>query len=146
MPARPRVSEKLRRVVFARAGFRCEYCQSSEALSASPFVAEHIVPLACGGRTSAENLACACHGCNLLKADHQTGWDVVTHQEVSLFDPRADRWPEHFHWSSNGQEIIPFTSKGRATVHRLSLNRPGLRNLRRLMCLADKAFPFSGAE
>ena len=111
MPARARVSEKLRRQVFARAKFRCEYCQSPEALSASPFVAEHIVPLACGGRTCAENLACACHGCNLLKADHQTGWDVVARQEVLLFDPRADRWTEHFHWSSNGQEIIPLTSK-----------------------------------
>lgn len=145
MPIRSRVSEKLRRLVFSRAGFRCEFCQSPEALSASPFVAEHIVPLAGGGKTSAENLACACHGCNLLKADHTTGWDAASRVEAPLFDPRTYRWPEHFHWSANGQDIIPLTSKGRATVHRLSLNRPGLRNLRRLMRLADKSFPASAA-
>lgn len=136
----------MRRLVFSRAGGRCEYCRSPESLSASPFVVEHITPLALGGRTTMENLACACHGCNLLKADHESGWDAVTNREVPLFNPRTLRWSGHFHWSSNGQEIIPLTTTGRATVQRLLLNRPGLRNLRRLMRLADKSFPMSDGD
>ena len=104
------------------------------------------MPLACGGVSTADNLACACHGCNLLKADHRTGWDAAAQQEKPLFNPRTERWKDHFHWSANGQEIVPLTPTGRATVQRLSLNRPGLRNLRRLMRVADKSFPLIDYE
>lgn len=104
-------------------------------------MAEHIVPLAAGGRTTLMNLACACHGCNLMKSDHRTGWDAVARARVALFDPRSDVWAEHFHWSADGQEIIPLTPTGRATVAKLALNRPGLKNLRRLMRLSGSSFP-----
>jgi hypothetical protein len=141
MEPRVKVPAKLRKTVFARAGHCCEYCQTPEALSASPFVVEHILPLAAGGKSTPSNLACACHGCNLLKSDHVTGLDGLTGMQTALFHPRRDNWCEHFRWSHHGEEIIPLTSTGRATIHRLDLNRTGLRNLRRLLRQADKSFP-----
>ena len=141
MSLRAKISRSLRKAVFARAGYQCEYCRTPEDLSASPFAVEHILPLAAGGTTILSNLACSCLGCNLLKACHVTGKDGMTGRETALFHPRRDIWSNHFRWSTHGEEIIPLTPAGRATISRLDLNRAALRNLRRLRRLEDLAFP-----
>jgi hypothetical protein len=39
-----------------------------------------------------------------------------------LFNPRQQRWVDHFSWSTDGAEIIGLTACGRTTVIALRLN------------------------
>jgi hypothetical protein len=56
---------------------------------------------------------------------------------VPLFHPRQQKWTDHFGWTADGAALEGKSPTGRATVVALQLNRPGLKNLRRLMVLAD---------
>jgi len=67
-----------------------------------------------------ENLALACPGCNLHKADKITAPDPLTGERVALFHPLQQRWPEHFRFKS--REMEGLTAIGRATVVPLDLN------------------------
>ncbi len=49
--------------------------------------------------------------------------DPETSEEVPLFNPRADRWADHFAWDEDWR-IVGFTPVGRATVTALNLNHP----------------------
>jgi hypothetical protein len=83
-------------LVSARAHHSCEYCRAPEIVFNLPFEVEHIIPLAHGGETDAENLALSCRSCNLYKADCVRAMDELTGQEASLFNPRLDSWHKHF--------------------------------------------------
>lgn len=48
-----------------------------------------------------------------------------------MYNPRRDRWDEHFAWSDTFLLIVGLTPAGRATVELLLLNRDGVINLRR---------------
>src|SRR5439155_2268325 len=48
--------------------------------------------------------------------------DPLTHEIVSLFHPRLDRWAEHFRL--DGPRIAGLTPRGRVTVFPLQLNAP----------------------
>jgi hypothetical protein len=113
---------KLRRLVLHRAAGRCEYCQLSQQGQEATFHIDHILPVAVDGQTIAENLALACVSCSLRKAARQTAKDPETGHEVSLFNPRRERWQEHFRWE--GVFAIGRTEVGRATITALNLNRP----------------------
>ena len=115
------IPASLRRFVIARAAGRCEYCGLAQAGQEATFHVDHVVPVAAGGLTVAENLALACVSRSLRKASRQTAVDSDTLQEARLFDPRHDRWTEHFRWA--GVHIIGLTPTGRATVQALRLNR-----------------------
>lgn len=132
MPYR-RVGAALRRQVIERASHRCEYCLSQRPFSPDPFSIEHIIPRSRRGRTRSENLALACQGCNGHKLTAVEAPDPVSLELVPLFHPRADRWRDHFRWSSDFQQIIGTSATGRATVERLQLNRPEVINLRRVL-------------
>jgi len=132
-----RPSAGTRRLVAERADFRCEYCKTPAALSAAPYSGEHITPRSQGGSHEAENLAFCCLGCNGHKAAKTKAVDPATRQTVSLFNPRLERWSDHFVWADGGITIQGRTPTGRATVAAMLLNRVGLRNLRRLMLMAE---------
>ncbi len=51
-----------RRAVFARAGYRCQYCGASSHLTL-----DHVTPRSRGGRSSWENVVTCCSPCNLRK-------------------------------------------------------------------------------
>jgi 5-methylcytosine-specific restriction endonuclease McrA len=53
-----------RKAVFARDGYRCQYCGGSGRLTV-----DHVVPRSRGGRSSWENMVTSCAPCNLRKAD-----------------------------------------------------------------------------
>lgn len=110
--------------VAARAIYRCEYCHAPEAVFNFPFEVEHILPQAHGGADDLDNLALACHACNLFKSDFETGRDEESQAEVTLFHPRGDSWGEHFTVDTASANISGMTSIGRATVARLQMNRP----------------------
>ncbi len=130
-----RIRGKKRDAVFAAADFRCEYCQTPIEFTIQPFVVEHIVPLIRGGKSSIDNLACACGGCNGHKYDKIEAVDPAENILCPLFNPRTDMWAKHFSWNADFTQIIGITAIGRATVNALHLNRAGLVNIRRLMVL-----------
>lgn len=108
--------------VSARARHACEYCHAPEVVFNLPFEVEHITPQAHGGESTADNLALACRSCNLYKSAFVRGVDVVTQQELGLFNPRRDVWDEHFSVNEETGEIEGLTGVGRATVSRLRIN------------------------
>jgi hypothetical protein len=110
--------------VARRAGHRCEYCRAPEAVFNFPFEVEHAVPTSRGGRDEEGNLCLACRACNLRKSDRLAWHDDVTGQEVALFNPRTDRWSDHFVVDLESGEIHGSTPTGRATVVCLDLNHP----------------------
>ncbi|MFZ4659842.1 MAG: HNH endonuclease [Caldilineaceae bacterium] len=113
-------------------GERCEYCQTSEFVTGVALEADHIWPRSLQGPTSRENLCRACSSCNTQKNDRVEALDPLTEERVALFNPRQQRWSEHFRWSRDGAEIIGLTPYGRATVVALKMNNPRLVRSRRM--------------
>jgi hypothetical protein len=60
--------------------------------------------------------------------------DILSNQSVPLFNPRTQRWSEHFRWSASDAVILePLTATGRATVALLELNSQQHLGIRRLL-------------
>ena len=73
-----------------------------------------------GGSEEHDNLALACHRCNLRKGPNLTGIDPMTGRVVLLFHPRRDRWADLFRF--RGARIEGITPVGWATVQVLAMN------------------------
>ncbi|MBI1928521.1 HNH endonuclease [Candidatus Poribacteria bacterium] len=115
------ISVELRRLAIQRAAERCEYCGLSQEGQEATFHIDHVIPVAAGGATVAENLALACVSCSLRKAARQTTIDPQSGKEVALYNPRRDSWREHFRWE--GVYLVGLTATGRATIEALDMNR-----------------------
>ena len=107
--------------VALRAKHRCEYCHAPEIMFNCVFEVEHIEPSAGGGSSEDDNLALACRWCNLNKSDFTEGVDSDTGEAVRLFNPRIDRWDDHFTVEVD-ETIRATTPIGRVTVSRLQMN------------------------
>jgi 5-methylcytosine-specific restriction endonuclease McrA len=118
----------LRQFVRQRAKNCCEYCGLSQDSEPLPFHIEHIIPRQHGGKNSAENLALACHHCNLHKGTNLSGLDPKTGKLTRLFHPRLDDWSEHF--KNRDGEITGLSVIGRTTVNLLQMNEDGRLQLR----------------
>lgn len=112
------LAEKIRR----QANQRCEYCLNLQELIPHKLEIEHLYPKSLGGKTVEENLCLACRECNVHKASKFRALDPLTRKTVRLFNPRKQRWLEHFEWSQDKTEIIGITACGRATVESLQMN------------------------
>ena len=119
---------RLRQLVRERARHCCEYCGLAQAQEPLRFHIEHIVPRQHEGSDTAENLALACHHCNLHKGPNLSALDAHTGALTRLFDPRRDLWREHF--TERSGEITGLTAVGRATVKLFKMNDNGRRELR----------------
>ena len=97
---------------------------------------DHIIPEARGGTSVEENLWLACPMCNSHKADRQEALDPESRAMVALFNPRAERWEEHFEWIEDGTIIQGKSPQGRATVMALQMNHPDIVAARRLWVIA----------
>ena len=117
-----RISAALRRQVRERARERCEYCLLAEVQAFFPHEPDHIVALKHGGKTVPENLCLACFDCNRFKGSDITSVDPVSGVVTLLFNPRTQRWGEHFRLLEG--RIHPRTSVGRATERLLRFNLP----------------------
>jgi len=62
----------------------------------------------------------SCFDCNRHKGSDIASFDPETGKLTPLFNPRYDRWREHFRL--NGAEINPITPTGRVTVYLLQMN------------------------
>ena len=131
------ISKKKKALVFIRAKYRCEYCQCRSEIALESFEIEHIVPIVEGGGDDLLNLALACRGCNSRKAIRVFIIDKESKDKIPLFNPRREKWKNHFKWSNDFLEIIGVTVIGKITVDALQLNRIGVSNIRRLMILGQ---------
>jgi hypothetical protein len=117
---RVRISAKLRRLVIARARECCEYCLLHQDYSSFTHPVDHIIAVKHRGLTALINLALACLECNLNKGTDFATIDWETGEVTLLFNPRTQRWHDHFAFA--GAEIIGLTPTGRATIDLLQLN------------------------
>ncbi len=124
------MTAKVRAAVRDRAGCCCEYCRTQDAYCPDPFTIDHVIPQSKDGPSDLTNLAYACHGCNGSKHAATHHVDPATGQEAPLYNPRVDRWEQHFVWSADLMLALAISDVGRATVERLKLNRPQVQNLR----------------
>ena len=129
--ARAYIPVNLKRLVIDRSQNNCEYCKFPMQFSLDSMEIDHIFPVSRGGKTIAENLAFACHGCNQYKRNCCEGFDSVSMAEVPLYNPREMVWKDHFSWSEDMTLVIGRTPTGRVSVDLLKLNRSGAVNLRR---------------
>lgn len=110
-------------LVAQRAGHRCEYCHAPEVAFNFAFEIDHIYPGGTGGSEDDRNLAMGCRSCNLYKSDDTMGQDPVTSEATRLFNPRLDRWEDHF--CVEPENFIAGVSPiGRTTAVKLRLNSP----------------------
>jgi len=107
---------ELQRQIRRRFADCCAYCRTAEALTATTFEFEHIIPRSAGGETVFDNLCLACPTCNRYKATRQTIPDSLTGESVALFHPHLQVWEEHFAWNGEATELIGLTAVGRATI------------------------------
>ncbi len=115
-----RPSAEIRRQVLERARGFCEYCLVHQDLVASTHQVDHVIAEKHRGGTTMDNLALSCTLCNRRKGSDITSVDPKTGEVISLFNPRAQRWSDHF--EVEGVRIIGKTSEGRTTVNFLRLN------------------------
>ena len=134
------IAAALRRLVSARAGRCCEYCLIHEDDTFFGCEVDHVVSEKHGGATAAENLAYACLTCNRRKGSDLASIDPVSGALVRLFNPRTDRWADHFSLSADGTVIQPASPAGVVTVRVLHLNDPE-RQLERAALRAIGRYP-----
>jgi hypothetical protein len=129
--ARSPTTASLRAEASARAQRRCEYCQRSDdqKLSAYAHEVDHVIAKKHGGETVLANLAYACFDCNRHKGTDLSSIDPHTGKVTLLFNPRTQRWRDHFRLQADGI-ILARTAAGRATARLLSFNDPLLVQIR----------------
>ena len=114
------IPESMRRQVIERADGCCEYCLIHQRDGLYRHEVDHIIPEKHRGETVLENLCLACLECNRHKGTDLGSFDPETDQITLLFNPRTQRWDEHFRL--DGARIIPLSPEGRVTVFVLNLN------------------------
>jgi hypothetical protein len=111
---------ELEKLVWQRAKGRCEYCLFPADIAQLPFQIDHIISLKLHGSTVADNLALSCERCNSHKGPLAAGYLEGKH--VPLFNPRKERWSDHFEW--DGPYLVGKTDIGKVTVDVLEINLP----------------------
>jgi 5-methylcytosine-specific restriction endonuclease McrA len=125
-----------RKRVRDRAGDRCEYCHLPQTCTTLPHEVDHVRARKHRGPSTLANYCWACALCNSFKGSNAAGYDPVTDGLVPLFNPRADRWADHFAW--RGPTLVGKTAVGRATIDVLRINTPERVEHRRLLVAAGQ--------
>lgn len=131
------------RLVHERADSCCEYCQTCQNVIGQAMHIEHIDP---NGGDKPDNLCLSCSSCNLSKAEAISALDLETHDLVSLFNPRQQRWVDHFAWIEEGTRLLGKTPTGRATIARLGMNRERVVTARKIWVRAGAHPPSQSQE
>jgi hypothetical protein len=114
------VPAHLRRLVAERADGLCEYCLIHRDDTFFGCEIEHVIAEKHGGLTTPENLALACMTCNRFKGSDIASLSERTAQLCRLFNPRTDRWSDHF--KLDGMVIRGLTDVGEVTAKLLGFN------------------------
>ena len=113
------ISAELRQTIADRAKQLCEYCLIAEADTFYGCEVDHIISVKHGGSSEADNLAYACAPCNRAKGS-DVGSIARTGEFIRFFNPRTDRWAEHFRL--DGATIQPLTLIGEVTTRIFGFN------------------------
>jgi hypothetical protein len=108
------------RLVHERADYCCEYCQTCQQIIGQAMHVDHIDP---HGSDDLENLCLSCPNCNQSKARAVSAFDPDTQAITVLFNPRTQKWADHFAWIDGGQRLKGLTATARATIERLKINQ-----------------------
>ena len=81
---------------------------------------DHVISRKHGGITDQSNLAFSCARCNRAKGSDIGSLSHTTGQYCRLFNPRIDRWTEHF--SIEGVQIVGRSDVAQVTIKILRLN------------------------
>ena len=114
------IGRAVRDEIARRANYCCEYCLIHVDDAGFPHQVDHILSRKHGGRSVYENIAYACVMCNRYKGSDVAGIDFLTGNAARLFNPRLDRWSDHFRLT--GDHIEPLSEIGRVTERVLRLN------------------------
>ncbi|MGB3769080.1 MAG: HNH endonuclease signature motif containing protein [Phormidesmis sp.] len=142
MAKRTAIPREMRRQIATRADYLCEYCLISEDDTFLGCHVDHIISVKHGGSTTVDNLAYACVVCNRQKGSDLGSIDWKTKNLVRFFNPRLDRWSEHFYLQE--ARIISRTSIGDVTARILGFNSDS-QIVERQMLLDEKRYPSSAA-
>ena len=140
------ISAALRRLVILRADNLCEYCLLHEDDTFFGCEVDHIISEKHAGQTIEANLAYACFVCNRNKGSDIGSMIPGSGTLVRFYDPRGDRWHEHFRLdNSDGITIIPVSDSGEATARIFGFNKEE-RLLERQALQAIGHYPISAAR
>ena len=106
--------------IWQRANNIYEYCRVAQPFDLLRFQIDHIIARKHHGTDAPDNLALACFACNNHKGPNIASIDRDSGELVRLFDPRRDKWTEHFRWE--GAVLVGMTPTGRVTVDVLAIN------------------------
>ncbi|MDZ7955251.1 HNH endonuclease signature motif containing protein [Nostoc sp. DedQUE09] len=81
---------------------------------------DHVIAQKHGGVTNADNLAFTCWRCNRHKGTDLGSFDPETGAFSFLFNPRTQKWAEHFTFSE--LDLVGLTPTGRTTIRLLQIN------------------------
>lgn len=99
-----------------------------------PHEVDHMIAEKHGGVTDAANLAFSCWRCNRHKGTDLGSFDPDTGAFCLLYNPRMQRWREHF--ALREIHLMGLTPEGRTTAQLLQLNMTErLRERQRLLSL-----------
>lgn len=113
------ISAEIRQTIADRANQLCEYCLIVEADTFYGCEVDHIISVKHGGLSEPDNLAYACALCNRAKGS-DVGSISTTGEFTRFFNPRIDRWSEHFRLQ--GATIQPLTAIGDVTARIFGFN------------------------
>jgi len=136
------ISEQTRKIVANRAKNICEYCLIHEEDTFFSCQVDHVISLKHGGKTELENLAYACAFCNRNKGSDVGSVLLSDNKFVRFYNPRTDKWSEHF--ELEGIIIKPITDIGKATAKILDFNHVD-RIIERQTLVSIKRYPHSSA-
>ena len=131
------ISPQQRRLVATRAGFCCEYCLIHDDDMFLGCQVDHIVSRKHGGTDDDANLAFACAFCNRHKGSDLGSLDGDG-RLIRFFNPRIERWADHFRLA--GALIEPMTGTGEVTARILELNSPD-QIAERLPLIRQRCYP-----
>lgn len=134
--SRPYIADEIRVSVAVAAKDRCGYCLTQAHVIGEAMNLDHIIPVLLGGLSEESNLWLACSRCNRYKSAKVSATDPQSGAVVSLFDPRRQKWAEHFAWTSDGITVVGLTAIGRAKVEALQINNPRIVKSRKLWVAA----------
>jgi hypothetical protein len=131
------IPDKLRQLVFERAGGCCEYCRLGQGQHSIRFAVDHIIAEKHGGSTEEDNLCWSCYWCNTYKGTDVGSIDVPFGGDyVRLYHPRKDVWEDHFQLKV--VEIVPLTPQGRVTANILRMNVPARVSERKMLLILNQ--------
>jgi hypothetical protein len=132
------VGEFLRRLVITRADRLCEYCLIHDDDTFFGCEVDHIISVKHGGVNEESNLAYACVFCNRHKGTDIGSILADRNKFTRFFNPRQDKWFDHFRLK--GPLIKPITDIGKVTATILRFNTSE-RILEREILIAIDRYP-----